>query len=62
MDGNGSSNRSGRKEMIVFLIFLVTGFFLTLHYIAGKHDVHMDGLLQKMDGYAWYKFQENFLR
>ncbi len=33
-----------------------------LDQMLRKHDVHLDGLLQNMDGYAWYKFQENFLR
>jgi len=33
-----------------------------LDQMLQKHDIHMEGLLQNMDGYAWYKFQENFLR
>lgn len=33
-----------------------------LDQMLQKDKVPMDGLLQNMDGYAWNKFQENFLR
>jgi glycine cleavage system H lipoate-binding protein len=42
MGGNESGNYAGRCEMIVFLIFLVFGFFLTLHYILGRLDPFQD--------------------